>query len=463
VPVATFAVLPAQPLMDDRLEIKASGLPPNQLITLSATSVAQDRLEWRSVAVFTSRPDGTVDPGAQAPVSGTYRGIDAMGLFWSMEPDADAKSGDHAFFAWSDWLEPVVTEIDGKRGKEVLASVRIERRFARPGVQRTAIGENGIVGVLYSPGDHQPHPAVILIGGSEGGFGGPEAAMLASRGFAALSLAYFGLDGLPPTLQSVPIEYFDKAVQWMCARPEVVPNHLAVFGISRGAEAALMLAAENPHLEAVVARAPSHVRWEGLTARHLPGGPAWTLDGRALPYVPNRIPIGFALLYLWDIVVGTPVRQSPLFLRDLAYFGDTAGVEIPVEQVRGPLLLLSGQDDQIWPSAMMAERIIERLRRNRHPYGDGLLSYEEAGHWLPTAYVPMRGLRKGMKVAIGGTPEGTARAQADSWPKIRRFLTRALTMDSTDPGRCGPRYTEGREKKPRTPTSGVHATASRRQ
>jgi len=425
-PVARFTVAPAQPLMDDRLEIKASGLPPNQSITLCATSVAQDRLEWRSVAVFTSSPDGTIDLGAQAPASGTYRGIDAMGLFWSMEPDPDARSGDHAFFAWSDWLEPVVTKIEAKRGKEVLASVRIERRFARPGVWRTAIGEDGVVGVLYNPGDHQPHPGVIVIGGSEGGFGGPEAAMLASRGFTALSLAYFGVDSLPRALQNIPMEYFDKAVQWMCARPEVVPNHLAAFGISRGTEAALMVAANNPHLEAVVARAPSHVRWEGVTASRLPGGPAWTLAGRALPYVPNRIPLGFALLYLWDTVVGTPVRQSPLFLSDLAYFGDTARVEIAVEQVCGPLLLLSGQDDQIWPSTMMAERIMERLRRNRHPYGDGLLSYEEAGHWLPTAYVPMRGLRKGMKVAIGGTPEGTARAQADSWPKILRLLTSAL-------------------------------------
>ena len=425
-PVARFTVAPAQPLMDDRLEIKASGLPPNQSITLYATSVAQDRLEWRSVAVFTSRPDGTVDLGAQAPVSGTYRGIDAMGLFWSMEPDADAKSGDHAFFAWSDWLEPVVTEIEAKRGKEVLASVRIERRFARPGVWRTAIAEDGIVGVLYNPGDRQRHPGVIVIGGSEGGFGGPEAAMLASHGFTALALAYFGVDGLPPTLQSIPIEYFEKAVPWMRARAEVDPGRMAVFGISRGTEAALTLAADNPHPEAVVARAPSHVRWEGLTARRLPGGPAWTLAGRPLPYVPNRIPPGFALRYLWDNMVGAAVRQTPLFLEDLAYFGDTSDAEIPVEKIRGPVLLLSGQDDQIWPSPLMAERIMERLRRNRHPEQDVHLSYEGAGHWLPTGYVPMRGWRKDMKIAIGGTPEGTTRAQADSWPKILRFLTSAL-------------------------------------
>jgi hypothetical protein len=126
--------------------------------------------------------------------------------------------------------------------------------------------------------------------------------------------------------------------------------------------------------------------------------------------------------YAWNRMVGNPVRQTPLFLQDLAAFGSTARAEIPVEHIQGPVLLLSGSDDQIWPSSLMATQIMERLQRNHHPYRDEHLAYAGAGHWIPSAYVPTQGSRKEMNLAIGGTPEAIAKAQADSWPKILFFL-----------------------------------------
>jgi hypothetical protein len=49
---------------------------------------------------------------------------------------------------------------------------------------------------------------VILLGGSDGGVMEGSAAVLASRGYAALALAYFGAPPLPPELIEVPLEYF---------------------------------------------------------------------------------------------------------------------------------------------------------------------------------------------------------------------------------------------------------------
>jgi dienelactone hydrolase len=111
-----------------------------------------------------------------------------------------------------------------------------------------------------------------------------------------------------------------------------------------------------------------------------------------------------------------------LFLENLAHSG-IAAAEIPVERIQGPVLLLCGGDDRVWPSELMADRLIERLRRNRRPYPDELLVYHGAGHWLPGAYVPTAGSRRRVKRQIGGRPEATARAQADGWPKIVRFLS----------------------------------------
>ena len=80
------------------------------------------------------------------------------------------------------------------------------------------------------------------------------------------------------------------------------------YGASRGAEAGLIAAATYP-VGAVIARSPSHVRWEGVTAGHFPGGPAWTFDGKPLSYVPNYVPFDFAAGYVWSTVTGNPEAE----------------------------------------------------------------------------------------------------------------------------------------------------------
>ncbi len=431
-PTAVFVVAPARPLMDNRLSISVLGLPPNRLIIIRARSKAQDRLWWRSEAAFNSGSEGTIDLGAQAPVSGAYRGVDGMGLFWSMKPDADPKTGDHAFFAITDWFQPIDTEMEAAVAGRALGSVTIRRQFAKPGIHCAMIKEGEIRGLLCSPGDGRRHPGIMILGGSEGGLGLPDAAvLLASHGFTALSLAYFGGEGLPSTLQNIPMEYFGKALKWLKARPETAPEFAGVFGVSRGAEAALQFAATNSGVNAVVARSPSHVRWEGATARQFPGGPAWIFRGQPLPYIHTHIPLWFGAQYIWGYVAGKPIRQTPLFVHNLEVFGDTVSAEIPVGNIHGPVLLLSGRDDQIWPSSLMATRLIERLRRHGHAYVDEHLSYDKTGHWIPYVYLPTAGERQRMRLIIGGTPEGTALAQADSWPKVLDFLRKA--SESTNP------------------------------
>jgi dienelactone hydrolase len=284
---------------------------------------------------------------------------------------------------------------------------------------------------LCDPGDGRRHPGVLVLGGSEGGLGLPDAAvLLASHGFTTLSLAYFGVKGLPPTLQNIPLEYFAQAFAWLRARPATDPRFVGVLGASRGAEAALQFAAINPDVNAVVARSPSYVRWEGATARQLPGGPAWTWHGQPLAYAPIHIPLWFGARFAWDSLWREPMPYTPLFLHNLQDLGDTARFEIPVENIHGPVLLLSGKDDQKWPSSMMAARLMERLRQHGHPYADRHLSYAGAGHWIPDEYLPTAGSGHRM---IGGTPAGTARAQADSWPKILQFFIQAAQLKQNRP------------------------------
>ena len=93
------------------------------------------------------------------------------------------------------------------------------------------------------PNGPGPHPAIVWLGGSEGGLREGTAALLASHGYATLALAYFGVDPLPPELIEIPLEYCKEGIDWLKAQPSVDAQHIAVLGGSKGAELALLLAA----------------------------------------------------------------------------------------------------------------------------------------------------------------------------------------------------------------------------
>ena len=50
------------------------------------------------------------------------------------------------------------------------------------------------------------------------------AAGLATHGLTALSLAYFRTEGLPPRLSVVPLEYFERALEWLRGAPRGGPK-----------------------------------------------------------------------------------------------------------------------------------------------------------------------------------------------------------------------------------------------
>src|SRR4030042_3865191 len=133
-------------------------------------------------------------------------------------------------------------------------------------VQKKTINEKGLVGDFFFCKDAESQRPLILLGGAEGGKALSEWTdkinELIQRGYAVLVLAYFGMDALPPTLQSIPLEYFDNAVEWVIKQPMVDPNGVGIIAGSKGTEAGLLLATTNHNIKAVVAIAPSaYVFW----------------------------------------------------------------------------------------------------------------------------------------------------------------------------------------------------------
>jgi dienelactone hydrolase len=296
---------------------------------------------------------------------------------------------------------------------------------------RRPVEEEGLVGTLFCPSTPGPHPAVVALGGVGGGLreGGAEA--LASEGFASLALAYFGVEGLPRELVEIPLEYFERAIAWLKSQPEVDANGIALVGNSKGGELALLLGATYPEdVNAVIGYAPSAVIWQGITfnreAYH--GGPKspWSLREEPVPFARFARPLPTEMVRMVGSYLGRqPIVGRVFYERALKDETAVAAAEIAVEKIDGPLLLISGTDDQMWPSTRLSEMAIERLKAHDHPFPYEHLRYEGAGHMitLPNAEPPASW---SSRYEVGGTQEANEFANTDSWTKVLGFLEKHL-------------------------------------
>jgi dienelactone hydrolase len=383
-------------LIDEPIPIVISGLPPGQMVTVKLRSDDQS-----SSASFMAGQDGIVDLTRMAATSGSYRGVDAMGLFWSARRDSSADRAPEAALNPPPRKWQLVAEVGGA----VVTETTVMRRAVAADVSATMVHANGLVGVYYQPPGSERHPAVIVLSGSFGGVppASAQAGGLASRGYAVLALAYFGAEGLPRSLNRIPLEYFGKALDWLATQPAVDPSRIGVLGISRGGELALLLGSAFPQIRSVVAYVPSNVVWAGCCDSR--NQPSWTVQGRPLAFV------------------------SALGARDPVSMEQAT---IKVERIKGAVLLISGRDDHVWNSSGMSEKVMARLQRNQFPYVYKHLSYDNAGHAIGRPYTSTMDLNDtrhpltGRIMQIGGTPEGTAHAREDSWRQVLAFLDEQL-------------------------------------
>lgn len=435
-PGPVLCVQPDASLVDEPLTITVDGLRPSENVVISARAFDGALREWRGRARFAADEQGHLDLGRQAPVEGSYAQADPLGLLWSMQP---VEPGAHAFFVRRK-PRPVRVTVDLDRDGAIVASSQISRGFAGPGVCWRAAEDPVVVGTLFSPGGSSAAPPVILLGGSDGGQLDPAAALLASHGFTVLSLAYFGAEDRPANLVNIPLEYFGAALSWLAAQPEATSDGISLVGLSRGAELALQLGSVFPQVQAVVAVSPSDIRYAGIAGHSDYKQPAWIVDGEPLPYVAGGFTIRTALSYFAVWAFRRPVRQRGMFLRSRRA-SSAQGAAIAVEKINGPVMLIAGTDDQLWPSSLAAASIMRRLRAHTREFADECLGYPGAGHFLCFPYglpslPPMISLSPAPRIVIdfGGRPERNAAAAREAWPEILRFLTEAARPGQAEAG-----------------------------
>ncbi len=267
----------------------------------------------------------------------------------------------------------------------------------RAEVIKSEITGEGFVANFYCDPNLTNKFGILFLGGSNGGTPYP-LSYLAENGYPTLALAYFKAQGLPENLVSIPLEYFDKPIEWLQHNTHIPSTNIIVIGGSRGAELALLLGSVKPAVKGVVAIAPSSVVWCGIPKDiSTAAPPSWTMDGKPIPYMPADTNDFTSGIYNY-------------FVRSLARTNDVERAAIHVENIRGPILLISGQDDALWPSAEMANAVCARLKERGFKYKYANLIYKNAGHSFNTNHM------------IGGTFKGNEEARKDLEKQMLAFL-----------------------------------------
>ena len=366
---------PAAAALDAPLHVSVSGLPPGGLVTVQARALDRQGQPWVSAAVFRASAAGTLNLATAVPVSGSYHTADAGGLLWSLQPVSIHATG----FAIS--AAGFTVRLDVLTGGRVRASATLRRQVPVT-LSTETVRRDGFAGTLVTSAAVRPGaPAVVVLGGSEGGEDGAPALGLAMSGYPALALGYFDEPGLPQCLCSIPLEYFARAVSWLRAQPGGRGRPVVLYGASAGAEAVLLLASYLPHLaNAVVADSPSAVITPGTGAQP---GPAWTFGGQPL----------------------TPLTN------------------IPVTRIRVPLLMGDGGRDLLWDAAASASTIMAELHGSADHAPAVNLYYPGAGHYY-FGFPPYFPFFTTTSVeGLGGSVQADALATEQFWTRMISLLS----------------------------------------
>lgn len=310
--------------------------------------------------------------------------------------------GTAAFLTFKPWLSE----------KAVVAPLAGGEKIERP----------DIVGNFY-PAIGNSSGAVLVIGGSDGGISATAdniAKALSEVGFDALAASYWGAPGQPLEMKELPLEAFDASIDFLKKKSNG-GQRVAILGYSKGAEAALLLAARRRDLAGIVAGAPTNVSWQALDfiGAFVGGTSTFSYKGKALPYLPYS---GI------DFFDGPTVFEiHDISLRRVANHPSAA---IEIEKSQAPVLLLCGSKDLIWPACDMAKSLVQRAGDNgaKQPR---LLSYPQAGHGV-LGPPPGGVLREDPLVTkLTRTAKSDAEARVDAWPQVIAFLRDSFGITST--------------------------------
>ncbi|XP_035383770.1 peroxisomal succinyl-coenzyme A thioesterase-like isoform X1 [Electrophorus electricus] len=411
-----LSIKPTRGLVDEKLQIVVRNLRPKQDVTLHSVHQSEDKDFWEAFGHYVSDGNGTVTVAKDASLSGTYVGVEAMGLMWSLRPVPGSRTG--LRFRKKDVLSPLVFHISVHDGHvsqgftqlTPLESLVIERWYMAPGVRRFDIRERGVRGTLFIPPGPGPFPGVLDMWGGGGGLVEYRAALLASHGFASMALEYL----TPGELKKLKadVNYFETAYQILQNHDMVRRDRLALCGLSFGGCITLSMIVYSKIIQPQC---------------------CVCISGSHIPVIKKSLDETFE-----DIrkhINKIRIENNQHIWRDITLPVPTdPTLKVDVARVTCPVLLVVGGDDQNLPTLEASEDIQHIMEKAGNHHLLQVLIYPGAGHLIEPPYSPHHRatnfiVQEGKdKILLlwGGQAKPHADAQEDSWEKLLAFLQQHL-------------------------------------
>lgn len=242
------------------------------------------------------------------------------------------------------------------------------------GCTNDAPDSQGKVQSILFVGAGENQPLVVGFGGSEGGNAWatdrwkPVRDKFIVNGYAFLAVGYFGAEGTPEQLDRISIDAVHQAIVEAAKNPKVDDHRIAVIGGSKGSELALLLASHYSDINGVVALAPGNCAFPALTVGATTS--SWTFQNEEVPFVP----VPWAAVPA--LITGDLRSAFEIMLEDKDAVEKAL---IKVEDINGPILLVSAKKDEMWPSTEMSNEIVERLKAKHFKYAYEHIA-DEGGH-----------------------------------------------------------------------------------
>ncbi|XP_059191442.1 bile acid-CoA:amino acid N-acyltransferase-like [Centropristis striata] len=413
-----LSVQPSRGLVDEKFIILVRKVFPGFQLTIQALHTCDHGHSWEAFSHYTANATGTVNVSEDPSLGGTYSGVEPMGLLWSLRPVPGSKPG--LRMKKINVQTPMVVKISVYQGHQTeglvdqvpLAGVVVERWYMAPGVVRIPITEERLSATLFLPSGPGPFPGILDLWGGAGKLVEYRSALLASHGFAAMTLAYLSPKVVRETGKMVDDTYFEKAYGVLERHPQILSSRIAMLGFSIGASVTLRMAVYSQviKLRCAVCISGIHVQ-------------------------PIDRPVVQVLSYFNDDAKTQVTKENHVISRNWVLpITKDPSLKVDVGRLQCPLLLVVGEDDQNMAAQESALDMKEMMERAGNSHLLTVLLYPNTGHLIEPPFTPFvrfsnfRSVKlpqMGMAL-LGGEVVAHSRAQEDAWRKTLNFLKESL-------------------------------------
>lgn len=423
-----ISITPEISRVDEPVDIVVSGLLKNEKVTIRIVSndyycinapvskVGNNTL-WEAYATFKADEYGNVDLENSTPLDGTYKTCNKMGLFYSMKVKENHRS--KLIQKLSDISENrkyTITCTVERNGK-VIISKEHTRVYCDETIESMNIIEKNLLARYFTSKNKIERPVVIVVSGSDGRIEKAQAIaeLFAMKGYSALAVCYFGLEGTPKNLNCIPLEYIENSITWLKKQDTVNKNKIAIYGRSKGGEMVLLAASLLKDISCVIANMPSCYAYEGIKKGGLPAHhSSWMYKGEEIPCLKFSYSIMFQLVIK---MIQHKAGALSWMYKKLIDGGNTDDATIDVNKINGPILMISSETDSIWPSKMHSEIVMKLLKKSDFKYEYKHSTYEKSGHMITVPYQSIPSLP-----GTQGDIDSWANANIDAWKETNDFL-----------------------------------------